>query len=207
MIDSVQKAYNLSIKDSSTSDFFMKEVRYRKFGVSIYRLEDKNNNYYLFGILKNDTSVRIFPLIDNRLLEQEKLAASDTNQLDYFLKEVLRMNGDTTSNWFERHEFISGKILIPILDLHEIHLDMAEKTLERLKKDTSQLLIKDKDCRQVYIKTYEFIIAQQKNNAPKFYYKHPKYDNGLIYEIDFANNNGDFKVRYLNEKCFSNFLY
>ncbi len=204
LVDSVRKAYNLAPGDSSISDFFMKEVRYKKFGVSIYRLEDDSNKSYLFGVLKNDNSVRIFPLIDNRLLEDQKIISSDTNQLDIFLKEVLRMNGKTTFNWFQQHEFISEKILLPILDLHEIHSDVAEKTLERLKSDTSRLLFKGKDCRPDHIRTYEYILQQQASNAPKFFYKHPRYDNGLIYELDFANKNGDFKVRYLNEKCFFN---
>ena len=84
---------------------------------------------------------------------------------------------------------------------------MAEKTLERLKSDTSKLIFKGKDCRSEYINTYEYITLQQKNNAPKFFYKHPRYDDGLIYEMDFANPNGDFKVRYLNEKCFFNYMY
>jgi hypothetical protein len=207
LVDSVRKAYNLAPGDSSISDFFMKEVRYKKFGVSIYRLEDDSNRSYLFGVLKNDNSVRIFPLIDNRLLEDQKISSSDTNQLDIFLKEVLRMNGKTTFNWFEQHEFISEKILLPILDLHEIHSDVAGKTLERLKTDTSQLLFKGKNCRPDHIRTYEYILEQQEANAPKFFYKHPRYDNGLIYELDFANKNGDFKVRYLNEKCFFNNMF
>jgi hypothetical protein len=207
LVDSVRKAYELSPGDSSISDFFMKEVRYRKFGVSIYRLEDPSNRHYLFGVLKNEEYVNIFPLIDNRLLEEQKITTADTNQLDVFLKEILRLNGQNTLNWFQQHQFISEKILLPILDLHEIHADVAEKTLQRLKTDTSQVLYKGKDCKADYIKTYEYIIAQQKSNAPKFFYKHPKYDSGLIYEMDFANPNGDFKARYLNEKCFFNYMY
>src|SRR6187402_2308886 len=78
MVDSVRKAYNLSPGDSSISDFFLKEVRYKKFGVSIYRLEDSINRHYLFGILKNETSLRIFPLIDSRLLEEKKTSNEDT---------------------------------------------------------------------------------------------------------------------------------
>jgi hypothetical protein len=207
MVDSVRKAYHLSPGDSSISDFFMKEIRYRKFGVSIYRLEDSLDRHFLFGVLKNETSQRIFPLIDNRLLEERKIISSDTNQLDIFLKEILRLNEKQTLNWFDQHQFISEKVLLPMLDLHEIHIDVASKTLERLKADTSKLMIKGIDCKPEYIKTYEYIVAQQKSNAPKFFYKHPRYDEGLIYEIDFANPNGDFKVRYLNEKCFSNSMY
>ncbi len=206
-VDSVRKAYHLSPGDSSISDFFMKEVRYRKFGVSIYRLEDSSDRHYLFGVLKNENYLNIFPLIDNRLLEEQKISQADTNQLDLFLKEILALNGKPTLNWFDQHRFISEKILLPVLDLHEISADIAEKTLIRLKNDTSQLVYRGKDCKADYIKTYEYITTQQKSNAPKFFYKHPRYDSGLIYEMDFANPNGDFKVRYLNEKCFFNYMY
>ena len=207
LVDSVRKAYNLSPGDSSITDFFMKEVRYRDFGVSIYRLEDDKNKFYLFGVLKNETNLRIFPLIDSRLLEGNKISISDTNQLDIFLKEILKLNGKKTMNWFDQHQFISEKILLPVLDLHEIHSNVAEKTLLKLKADTSKLLILGRDCKPEYIKTYEYITEQQKNNAPKFFYRHPRYDDGLIYEIDFANPEGKFKVKYLNEQCFSNFTY
>ncbi len=207
LVDSVRKAYKLSPGDSSISDFFMKEVRYRNFGVSIYRLEDNKDRHFLFGVLKNETNLRIFPLIDNRLLEENKIALSDTNQLDVFLKETLKLNGKNTLNWFDQHQFISEKILLPILDLHEIHANVAEKTLLKLKSDTSKLLFMGRDCKPEYIKTYEYITDQQKNNAPKFFYKHPRYDDGLIYEMDFANPDGNFKVRYLNEQCFFNSLY
>jgi len=207
MVDSVRKAYNLSPGDSSISDFFMKEVRYRKFGISLYRLEDKDNRHYLFGVLKNESSLRIFPLIDNRLLEEEKISQTDTNQLDRFLQEVLKLNGKNTFNWFQQHQFISEKILLPVLDLHEISPDIAYNTLQRLKSDTTQIIYKGQDCKANYISTYEYIVEQQKINAPKFFYCHPTNDSGLIYEMDYANPNGGFKVRYLNEKCFSNSLY
>ena len=98
LVDSVRKAYKLSPGDSSISDFFMKEVRYQNFGVSIYRLEDNKDRYFLFGVLKNETNLRIFPLIDNRLLEENKIALSDTNQLDVFLKETLQKK---YSNYFK----------------------------------------------------------------------------------------------------------
>lgn len=207
LVDSVRKAYHLSPGDSSIADFFMKEVRYREFGVSTYRLEDSANKHYLFGVLKSDQYLKIFPLMDNRLLEQGTLAAADTNQMDRFLKEILRLNGEQPFSWYEQHKFISEKVLLPVLDLHEIDGDMAEHTLAKLKTDTSKLLYQGRDCRIDYIKTYEYILAQQKNNAPKSFYKHPKYDSGLIYEMDFANPKGEFKVRYLNEKCFFNYTY
>ena len=198
MIDSVRKAYNLSPGDSSITDFFMKEVRYKNFGVSIYRLEDSKNRHFLFSVLKNDYNLRVFPLIDNRLLEENKMSLSDTNQLDLFLKETLKLNGENTLNWFDQHQFLSEKILLPILDLHEIHANVAEKTLLKLNSDTTKILYLGRDCRPEYIKTYQYIIEQQKSNAPKFFYKHPRYDEGLIYELDFANPNGEFKVKYLN---------
>lgn len=207
MVDSVRKAYNLSPGDSSISDFFMKEVRYRKFGISLYRMEDRDNRHYLFGILKNESSVGIFPLIDNRLLEEEKISQTDTNQLDLFLQEVLKMNGKNTFNWYQQHQFISEKILLPVLDLHEISPDIAVSMLQRLKSDSSQIISNGKNCKANYIATYEYIVAQQKINAPKFFYRHLTEDSGLIYEMDYANPEGGFKVRYLNEKCFSNSLY
>lgn len=207
LVDSVRKAYHLSSGDSSVADFFMKEVRYREFGVSTYRLEDSANKHYLFGVLKNEHYLKIFPLMDNRLLEQGRLAPADTNQLDSFLKEILKLNGEKTFNWYQQHRFISEKILLPVLDLHEIDADMARNALQKLKSDTSKLVYQNRDCKTDYINTYEYILAQQKSNAPKSFYKHPKYDSGLIYELDFANPKGEFKVRYLNEKCFFNYTY
>ncbi len=202
LIDSVRKAHDLSPRDTSVSDFFMKEVRYRRFGVSLYRMDDQEHRKYMFGVTKKDDQLTVFPLFDNRLLEEQKLSDSDTNQLDRFLKEVLLLHGQPTLNWYQEYQFLSEKILLPVLDLYEIHQDIAEHALHKLTSDTSKNIRNGIDCKQEFIQTYQYIIAQKKNNAPKFFYRHPRYDSNLIYEMDFANPNGKFKVRYHNTTCF-----